>query len=567
MLLVAALLGVAAIWSPELRRLGAVLCAAVLFHGFCAYHLLQRELADAGEAEGAAASNGTLADGWPLSSAGWGGSQLWQLAVTVIAGLASAALCCWHRWRTHAVQLRNPEAVVDPERAKAECRICLARGGLLISPCACRGTMQYVHQECVVRWALESNRWHCELCHQRYDLPARSRWKLAAGTVRALPNKIFRHPHRLVKSIALVPGAFAAWVVLSCGIAYLYDGTGPLHLAAYLSLDSTVPAMVWAGVHVDEAKGGGLVSGLLPGLGLPATAPGATPLFIAAHRGHATTVSVLLSVGASANQAHGDGCAPLRIAAQLGHESVVSTLLSAGARVDHAEDGWLPLHAAASQGHASVVSALLLAGARIERRVHGDSPLHSAANNGHESVVSLLVSAGADVNESRQSGATPLFIAARNGHESVVSLLVSVGADVNKGKEGGATPLFIAARNGHESVVYSLLSAGARVDQTNRSGSTPLFVAAQQGHDAVVHALLLAGASVNQATRSGATPLSIAVRSCHKSVMTVLVSAGALVNLKWEDRPRPLQTALQAAAQNCDESMALALTLAGLSVG
>ena len=33
-----------------------------------------------------------------------------------------------------------------------ECRYCLEGGGLLISPCACSGTNQYVHRECLDRW-------------------------------------------------------------------------------------------------------------------------------------------------------------------------------------------------------------------------------------------------------------------------------------------------------------------------------------------------------------------------------------------------------------------------------
>lgn len=50
----------------------------------------------------------------------------------------------------------------------AACRICLEEEGLLVRPCACRGTSAYVHQACLERWVQESNREACEICHEAY---------------------------------------------------------------------------------------------------------------------------------------------------------------------------------------------------------------------------------------------------------------------------------------------------------------------------------------------------------------------------------------------------------------
>lgn len=49
------------------------------------------------------------------------------------------------------------------------CRICLEDGGTLISPCACKGTIAHVHEECLREWIKISNLEHCEICGQRVD--------------------------------------------------------------------------------------------------------------------------------------------------------------------------------------------------------------------------------------------------------------------------------------------------------------------------------------------------------------------------------------------------------------
>ncbi|CAG9326744.1 unnamed protein product [Blepharisma stoltei] len=55
----------------------------------------------------------------------------------------------------------------------AMCRICLdsEKSEDLISPCKCKGTQKFVHQECLKIWLLQSKRGNheissCELCHQ-----------------------------------------------------------------------------------------------------------------------------------------------------------------------------------------------------------------------------------------------------------------------------------------------------------------------------------------------------------------------------------------------------------------
>lgn len=44
------------------------------------------------------------------------------------------------------------------------CRICYEPGGMN-EVCECKGSMQYVHRECIEHWIGVSHKLTCELCH------------------------------------------------------------------------------------------------------------------------------------------------------------------------------------------------------------------------------------------------------------------------------------------------------------------------------------------------------------------------------------------------------------------
>lgn len=50
------------------------------------------------------------------------------------------------------------------------CRICLEDTGVLVSPCACKGSTGYIHQECLDKWVHTDTtpKTQCEICHQDY---------------------------------------------------------------------------------------------------------------------------------------------------------------------------------------------------------------------------------------------------------------------------------------------------------------------------------------------------------------------------------------------------------------
>jgi len=53
------------------------------------------------------------------------------------------------------------------------CRYCLEDDNLsaLLAPCACKGTMQYVHEACLVNWLTCGGKSRCEVCKCKFEPP------------------------------------------------------------------------------------------------------------------------------------------------------------------------------------------------------------------------------------------------------------------------------------------------------------------------------------------------------------------------------------------------------------
>ncbi|XP_055611794.1 E3 ubiquitin-protein ligase MARCHF2 isoform X2 [Uranotaenia lowii] len=49
------------------------------------------------------------------------------------------------------------------------CRICQSATENLISPCRCKGSLRYVHRDCLEQWLSRSGLSYCELCLHRYQ--------------------------------------------------------------------------------------------------------------------------------------------------------------------------------------------------------------------------------------------------------------------------------------------------------------------------------------------------------------------------------------------------------------
>ena len=54
-------------------------------------------------------------------------------------------------------QLRNDEngeLFGETDSDEDECRVCREKGGILICPCDCTGSMKYIHDHCLRRWVI-----------------------------------------------------------------------------------------------------------------------------------------------------------------------------------------------------------------------------------------------------------------------------------------------------------------------------------------------------------------------------------------------------------------------------
>ena len=194
----------------------------------------------------------------------------------------------------------------------------------------------------------------------------------------------------------------------------------------------------------------------------------ASPIVIAAARGFAEAVEVVIRAGVDVNDVlrgpgtSADGASALFLAANGGHERIVGLLLEAGADPD-----------------------LTLPGPEVRKnnRLAGATPLLVAIYRGNDAVVHRLIEAGADVNrvlpdsiagsDTSLSGASPLMLAAYAGKKELVRKLIDAGADVNyrvsgdrrsdgtNARTAGLTALKLATGRGHAAIADLLKEAGA----------------------------------------------------------------------------------------------------------
>ncbi|GIL75254.1 hypothetical protein Vretifemale_5031, partial [Volvox reticuliferus] len=219
---------------------------------------------------------------------------------------------------------------------------------------------------------------------------------------------------------------------------YSEEGLTPLHLAAHVNNTNMVTMLLNAGAKVNAPsqlpqKTAGKDSGTY-GIPLPG-APGSITAGI--------SISSQLKAYGSSKLPPGELTA-LHIAAERGSAELVRVLVAAGAKVNIQGDrGMPPLHVAVWEGNTAAVVSLLAAKASVslKSKAGGFTSVHCACLSSRatlELLALLLDNGGAAVIEERcQEGWTALHLACQSAPPGIVELLLSRGArPTAKGKNG-----------------------------------------------------------------------------------------------------------------------------------
>ena len=149
----------------------------------------------------------------------------------------------------------------------------------------------------------------------------------------------------------------------------------------------------------------------------------------------ATLVKQLIQQGCDVNKLDAGHNPPLIIAAYKGYAEIVSLLLKAGADVRAIDPGMkaTALHAAAYAGRTEAAKQLITYGIDVNKQgpYNGYTALHDAIWQNNIDVAELIIEAGADLSIRSNDGQTPLEFAQDIGRSKIVQLLESRMASVH----------------------------------------------------------------------------------------------------------------------------------------
>jgi ankyrin repeat protein len=209
---------------------------------------------------------------------------------------------------------------------------------------------------------------------------------------------------------------------------------------------------------------------------------GRTPISLAAERGDAKKVSMLLWYGADPHIPAYSGSDPLCYAAKVADPACISLLLNAGAKVD-CRTGW------------------------------DQTALHyAAAHNSNRRHTELLLAAGADPNSADRDGRTPLGFTPVQDHLEVAACLLEYGANIRNLDTSGIDPLVLSIETNRHRLLDLFIRHGFRVDTPLRNGKTLFHIiasAADEGTMRLFSRVDLSGIPLGQVDDEGRRALEI----------------------------------------------------------
>nr|XP_023418805.1 ankyrin repeat domain-containing protein 24 [Cavia porcellus] len=167
-----------------------------------------------------------------------------------------------------------------------------------------------------------------------------------------------------------------------------------------------------------------------------------------------------------------EGKSAFHLAAMRGAASCLEVMLAQGANVMSTDGaGYNALHLAAKYGHPQCLKQLLQASCMVDiEDSSGWTALHHAAAGGCLSCSELLCSFKAHLNPRDRSGATPLILAAQMCHTDLCRLLLQQGAAADDQDLQGRTALMLACEGASPETVEVLLQGGAQPGITDALG-------------------------------------------------------------------------------------------------
>ncbi|XP_029338036.1 ankyrin repeat domain-containing protein 24 [Mus caroli] len=186
-----------------------------------------------------------------------------------------------------------------------------------------------------------------------------------------------------------------------------------------------------------------------------------------------------------------EGKSAFHLAAMRGAAGCLEVMLAQGADVMSTDGaGYNALHLAAKYGHPECLKQLLEASCVVDiEDSSGWTALHHAAAGGCLSCSKLLCSFKAHMNPRDRSGATPLIIAAQMCHTDLCRLLLQQGAATNDQDLQGRTALMLACEGGSPETVEVLLQGGAQLNITDALGQDATHYGALTGDKLILQLL------------------------------------------------------------------------------
>ncbi|XP_053888234.1 ankycorbin isoform X2 [Malaclemys terrapin pileata] len=235
--------------------------------------------------------------------------------------------------------------------------------------------------------------------------------------------------------------------------------------------------------------------------------------------------SLLGKKGASATKQDSEGKTAFHVAAAKGHAECLRIMMTHGVDVT-AQDGTghTALHLAAKNSHLDCIKRLLQSKCPADSTDNsGKTALHYAVSCGCLQVVQLLCEHKCPINVKDLDGNIPLLLAVQNGHAEICKHLLDHGADINSRDKNGRTALMLACEAGGLNIVETLIRKGADFSLVDALGHDALHYS-KLSENAGIQSLLLSKISPDADTKSPTKPKQVSDLSSPRSATSTPIA-------------------------------------------